>query len=288
MAAFENIRTRQLIPVGLLSALIAIATGLLAAHLTDVHFNIWVGIVFYGILFFWVISLHTSAGLRSNDLMGPNPNVKQIVLAVALVPFLILTSYSTIWLMLYPLSFYVPDTVDTLMKFVTETGDEWAYQAGEWGNNIGLFLLVVVAAPVVEELVFRGILLRRWAIKWGLGTSVLATSVLFGLMHTNFIGAAIIGVVMATLYLSTRSLVLPIIAHMANNLLALEMGNPESIIPYESLTRFPESAEAMQASLSQGLLVIIIGMPPILYYIFRNRRYLVTYSSWIKGQNPEF
>ena len=46
-----------------------------------------------------------------------------------------------------------------------------------------LFLLVAVAAPIVEELFFRGFLLRVAAKKWSMPIGVVASSLVFGLVH---------------------------------------------------------------------------------------------------------
>jgi membrane protease YdiL (CAAX protease family) len=46
-----------------------------------------------------------------------------------------------------------------------------------------LVLLVVVVAPVVEELFFRGLLMRSISARWSDGIAIVGSSVLFGLAH---------------------------------------------------------------------------------------------------------
>jgi membrane protease YdiL (CAAX protease family) len=83
-------------------------------------------------------------------------------------------------------------------------------------------LLGVVIAPVVEELVFRGIVLRRWAFKWGVWRGLLASSAVFGLLHgPSAPGLIAFGVVMGLVYIKTSNLWVPIGCHMLNNALAL-------------------------------------------------------------------
>ncbi len=52
-----------------------------------------------------------------------------------------------------------------------------------WGQQIALGILIVVVAPVVEEMLFRGLLLRAIMAKYGQMAAVVGTSVLFGVAH---------------------------------------------------------------------------------------------------------
>ena len=54
------------------------------------------------------------------------------------------------------------------------------------GNAFGTFMIAVIAAPVVEEILFRGIVLRsmrKFAPAWA---SILISSVLFGVYHLEY------------------------------------------------------------------------------------------------------
>lgn len=86
-------------------------------------------------------------------------------------------------------------------------------------NLLGLAALVV-AAPVTEEWFFRGLLLRRLALKWGVAAGVVVSSLVFGLLHTDIIGGTLFGVIMCALYARGGSLWAPTIAHAANNAVA--------------------------------------------------------------------
>ena len=58
------------------------------------------------------------------------------------------------------------------------------------GNAFGTFMIAVIAAPVVEEILFRGIVLRsirKFSPVWA---SILISSVLFGVYHLNIVQAA--------------------------------------------------------------------------------------------------
>lgn len=93
-------------------------------------------------------------------------------------------------------------------------------QKSLWGS----FVLVVVVAPLTEELLFRGLILRGFLSRYTMRKAVLASAILFGIFHLNpwqFLGAAIMGVLFAWLFVRTRSLLPCFFGHALNNALPL-------------------------------------------------------------------
>jgi len=96
-------------------------------------------------------------------------------------------------------------------------------------------LLVCVIAPVVEEMLFRGIILRSFLQQYERSYAILGSAVVFGFYHMNiyqFVGATLFGVVAAWLYERTRSLIPGIAMHAAINtsimLMAVNSGDSVS------------------------------------------------------------
>lgn len=87
------------------------------------------------------------------------------------------------------------------------------------GITTGFHLLnTIILAPIIEELIFRGVMLHRWSLKWGLREAIFVSSILFGLLHLmSAIDAFLFGLVMCTLYLRTQSILVPIVFHILNN-----------------------------------------------------------------------
>ena len=86
------------------------------------------------------------------------------------------------------------------------------------------YLAVTVAAPLGEELVFRGILFRLASDRWGWIRAAVLTGLFFGVAHWqpwNLFGLVALGLVLATLYHGTRSLLAPIVAHAVYNTVSL-------------------------------------------------------------------
>ena len=85
------------------------------------------------------------------------------------------------------------------------------------------FITIVIAAPILEELIFRGIILNGLLKSYSPLKSIIISSLLFGLIHLNpwqFIGASIGGILSGWVYFKTKKITLPIIIHMTNNSLA--------------------------------------------------------------------
>jgi membrane protease YdiL (CAAX protease family) len=82
-------------------------------------------------------------------------------------------------------------------------------------------LLTGLAAPVLEELVFRGVLFRRWRRSLGPTRAALASSLLFALLHPpqQFLGTLLYAMLAVLLYTRTRTLWVPIAVHVANNVM---------------------------------------------------------------------
>ena len=81
---------------------------------------------------------------------------------------------------------------------------------------------MVVVAPVVEEIVFRGLLFGALAPRLGVFAAAVVTALLFGFVHGDpvlFPALAALGFVAALAYAATGNLIVPIILHALNNTL---------------------------------------------------------------------
>ena len=95
------------------------------------------------------------------------------------------------------------------------------------GNAFGTFMIAVIAAPVVEEILFRGIVLRSMRKFTPAWAAILISSVLFGAYHLNIVQAAyatFMGIAAGILYEKKRNLLFPILVHFANNLITMLQG----------------------------------------------------------------
>ena len=90
-------------------------------------------------------------------------------------------------------------------------------------GRILAFVTAVFIAPIIEELVFRGFMLRAFAKHLPVWGAVVASSVLFSAIHVTpgvFFPLMILGAVMAILTVKTKSIYPAIVFHMINNSMA--------------------------------------------------------------------
>ncbi len=96
-----------------------------------------------------------------------------------------------------------------------------SYVGNEGANSLFLsFLFMVILAPVIEEFIFRKLIIDRLGV-YGEGASILVSALAFALFHGNFYQffyAFGLGAMFAFLYLRTGRLRYPVILHMFINL----------------------------------------------------------------------
>lgn len=85
-------------------------------------------------------------------------------------------------------------------------------------HMVRTFAVAGFLAPLLEELVFRGLLYRAWEKRLGWAGSMILVSILFGLYHPMFWSAFASSIVFACLYRRTGSLRAPIIVHAIVNI----------------------------------------------------------------------
>ncbi|HUQ29716.1 MAG TPA: CPBP family intramembrane glutamic endopeptidase [Usitatibacter sp.] len=94
---------------------------------------------------------------------------------------------------------------------------QWA--AAISAGGIVQVLLATTIAPVMEELVFRGLLFAAWQRQMGWVASALLTSLVFGLFHGAVLPQFLASIIFICVLRRTGSLWAPIILHAATNAL---------------------------------------------------------------------
>jgi uncharacterized protein len=100
--------------------------------------------------------------------------------------------------------------------------DEVRQAMAELGSRTGIwaFLGFVLAPPILEEILFRGVILDGLLRRYSPRTSILVSSFLFGAVHLNpwqFVTGMLFGVFAGWVYFRSRSLLACIAIHMAAN-----------------------------------------------------------------------
>ena len=166
---------------------------------------------------FTIFVIGTHSRLNLYALVGNRATKETLVPGLKLTLLIFLFSISAVYATFIPLSYLSPEFVqwwyiDTLDNIYTD-GFTYPFLP----NLLGLISLIIVA-PVIEEVAFRGILLHRWSYKWGVKKAIVISSLVFALLHTDPVGAFVFGLGMCVLYLRSQSLWVPIFCHAAHNL----------------------------------------------------------------------
>jgi uncharacterized protein len=134
-------------------------------------------------------------------------------------------------------------------------------------TRVMLFITVIIAAPLCEELIFRGILLQRWATKWNPPIALILTSLLFGALHVNIVGAGILGLIAGLLYFKTKSLWTAVALHAMNNTIAsLSLVAPANL-------KGGANANQLETFFSQGwtgIFWLALAMPWVIRFVIKN------------------
>lgn len=126
-------------------------------------------------------------------------------------------------------------------------------------------ILMVLCAPVIEELLFRKLLIDR-TVKYGEGTAILLSGLLFGLFHGNlnqFAYAFSLGIFWGFIYVKTGKLIYSIVLHMIINFLGSVVSLFLLQLPF--LQADTTDMSAMMAAMTEhiGLLLLFL-----LYIVF--------------------
>lgn len=136
------------------------------------------------------------------------------------------------------------------------------------------FITTVIAAPIVEELLFRAVFFKRLSKIFDVYVGMVISSILFGILHIELavVGAVIFGIANCILYLKYRNILIPMTVHFFNNLLAslpMLFSNATSSAESKLITR-----NDAYSFLIYGIITFSIGLILFIRFIIKNRQYI--------------
>ncbi|GET25949.1 hypothetical protein NT017_22780 [Prolixibacter sp. NT017] len=87
--------------------------------------------------------------------------------------------------------------------------------------NVFAFLTMVVAAPVLEEILFRGVILEGLLKNYSPAKAIIWSAVIFGVAHMNMwqtTSAILAGLLLGWIYWKSKSIIPGMVIHFVNNL----------------------------------------------------------------------
>lgn len=143
-------------------------------------------------------------------------------------------------LLAYPIGLLVNTILTSITSIITKLFEEggtniptadFSVDKASVSAILLTILYLVIVAPISEEIVFRGLILKSLS-PFGRKNAIVLSALLFALMHKNIpqaVGAFAIGIIFATVDTKANSIVPSIIMHSLNNMLPCLMNINASV-----------------------------------------------------------
>lgn len=152
-----------------------------------------------------------------------------------------------------------------------------------WGSILSL----VVVAPLTEELLVRGLILRGFLSHYSTRKAILASAIFFGVLHLNpwqFIGATALGILFAWWFIETRSMLTCFFGHALANALPLAA---MTLLPFEIPGYTSDLGTTQFQPLWFDLVGVILAAAGIWLLIRQFRKSSDTVSADVAGDTPD-
>lgn len=170
--------------------------------------------------------------------------------------------------------------IENFFPVLFESYQEASNSAGQLMDQAGgfqmilLFIAIVILAPIVEEIVFRGVFFNLLAGKKSTLFAMIISSLLFGVLHADtMVPTAVIGFILCFIYHKTGNLYLSMAAHGFNNLIAFVMP-----------TLLQNTSEVSPTAIFLSSALILVNIVVTIVFI----RFLARNWKWIKEVAPFF
>lgn len=132
-------------------------------------------------------------------------------------------------------------------------------------GGLALVLALVLVAPLTEELLFRGLILRGVAARHGELAGLLLSSMLFGALHhgSSMFPALLAGLVLGMVAIQTGSTLASMLLHASVN--AVPILIPEQVYPLRGFNVVSERVYHLPIALVAGASVLALGAILLLF-----------------------
>lgn len=264
---FDELQTRYLLLwaivcfVGITLGIICLFQSIGLLKPNGVFFSPVLMLLFYGCFGAWLMRYLKEHEVDFPQLWGRSPTIWRWGMLLMLAGLLLLFTLGTFLTYVGLMSWIAPP----IGNGIVNSTQEGILPDRAWFAQFIKIFVVVIAAPFIEEIAFRGILLQRWERKWGVNMALIASSIAFGCLHFNPLGMTMFGLVMGLLYIRTRTLAVPVACHVLNNVFALFLEM------FSSTGASSEEARTMLGvSFWLGLLMMAISTPLLWMFIQRS------------------
>lgn len=199
------------------------------------------------------VLMHLS-GLTYSELFHPSPNSVASTLGVLFIPIIVVLMGGFWWL---------TELAAFIASLFPEDQTSIRMLENLMGSGVATVITICVVAPFLEEMLFRGILLRGFLAYYSADVSIILSALIFGLVHLNIYqipGAFIMGLFLGWLFYKSKSLWPSIFTHAFYNF--------GVFLVYES-DQEPDPSGTLAIMLSVGVSAFGIWL---IHKIFRSTR----------------
>lgn len=168
------------------------------------------------------------------------------------------------WVIIASIGYIIADWhLEELLPFADWESETLESLSRLVNNPIG-FVTASFVAPVVEEVVFRGAILRALLQKkWNPWIAIVISAAIFGIIHFNLtqgVSAFVVGIFMGWLFYRTRSIWPCVILHMMNNTISCMW----DFLPENTFSSIPLSPMGyLLLFVPVGLVLLVVGIRKI-------------------------
>jgi uncharacterized protein len=219
---------------------------------------------FYGCMIWWIKNSLQKSRISVPDVIGTHHFSLSDLRYFGYLVCILFFSIGSFLVLYYAVSYISPSYVQSILQEnVLQTADE--VKKPILYNSIQSIFGVIIA-PIIEEIFFRGVLLHVWAVRWGITRAIFISSIIFALAHIDIFGGFMFALMMSIVYIKTRSLYIPIVLHMLNNLFAFSQS--WATLPDQPNT-IPSISE-FQSGIWFGLACMILTAPVLVRFLRAN------------------
>ena len=254
----RTIRIRDLIVGIILTFIISIILAIIFPELYETEDLFFIIFLFIGTLLF-IYALKGTKGINTNFKNLFESNIKKEIIYVLILNLL----FTLLFTFLFSLA-------DIIIGFNDPTWISiWDSETFYTDPNFLIFDSIgsIIFAPLLEELIFRGILFNRIKIRTGIIPAMIISSILFAVGHDfgGITSAFIFGICMCILYLKTDNILIPMSVHFLNNVIV-------TVILITGI----DIVLAQMPWLILSIIITLIGSIVLIKYIFKETKILKT------------
>lgn len=200
---------------------VVMLTTFLLLAFGETHFS-FVQILSDSLLYFLVykitLSLIRKQGLSIHSVAKSTPKKVSELMRIGLWTLLVSVVATSFSVFLLTLVSFIPDIFERIVPYIEQLS------AGEEDISLTyLFIIAVIVAPIVEEVVFRGYIMNKWADKYSLNKGIIFSSLLFMVFHIQsfFVPQLLLGLLCALVYVKYNNLFYAVFTHSLYNFIVI-------------------------------------------------------------------